>query len=84
MSRIGVVGSPQAPIPCFPSATHIFAEEAGLLPRLRLPDLSADGRSGLTLLHHTGGHRLEPPYTCNACNAVLHRADTEFTRPSTA
>lgn len=44
--------------------------------------LSEDGRSGLTIVHSAGEHLLEPRYTCNACNAVLHRADTEFRRPT--
>lgn len=44
--------------------------------------LSADGRSGLTVVHRPGNHLLEPQYTCNACNAVLHRDDTEFTMSS--
>lgn len=42
--------------------------------------LSTDGRSGLTIVHSAGEHLLQPRYTCNACNAVLRRADTEFQR----
>ena len=40
--------------------------------------LSENGRSGLTIVHSAGEHLLEPQYTCNACNAVLRRADTDF------
>lgn len=40
--------------------------------------LSENGRSGLTIVHSAGEHLLEPQYTCNACNAVLCRADTDF------
>lgn len=42
--------------------------------------LSEYGRSGLTIVHNAGDHLLEPRYTCNACNAELHRTDTEFRR----
>lgn len=40
--------------------------------------LSADGQSGLSLVHAACGAELEPRFTCNTCNGALDRREIAF------
>jgi DNA-binding HxlR family transcriptional regulator len=39
---------------------------------------SPDGESGLRFVHRACGKRLDPGFTCNACNEPLERAEVRF------
>lgn len=42
--------------------------------------ISEDGASGLRFVHRPCGQRLDPCFTCNACNGVLERDRVRFER----
>jgi DNA-binding HxlR family transcriptional regulator len=45
---------------------------------------SEDGESGLRFVHRACGQRLDPCFTCNACNQVLERNEVRFERVDAA
>ena len=45
---------------------------------------SEDGESGLRFEHRSCGNRLDPGFTCNACNKTLERQEVRFERVDAA